>query len=175
MGGTTGLAQRGVRAGKVIGGRLIGGGGDEQALAGERAQVNRTSPPPVVPVLIVGAGPTGTAAALLLARLGVPSMVVDTTSPCPLDKLAYISGAVVLVTGFRAGRRRNSRAPFRAVLLVAALAVALLVAAGAALVPVSSNGAMRQNQVGRWTAASRVATWDPFRLPLANRASRERW
>jgi 4-hydroxybenzoate polyprenyltransferase len=40
---------------------------------------------------------------------------------------------VVLAAGFRAGRRPGSRAPFRAVLVVAAIAVILLVAAGPAI------------------------------------------
>jgi heme o synthase len=40
---------------------------------------------------------------------------------------------LVLAAGFRAGRRPGSRAPFRAVLGVAVLAVALLVAAGPAV------------------------------------------
>jgi 4-hydroxybenzoate polyprenyltransferase len=44
-----------------------------------------------------------------------------------------VVAALVLATGFRAGRTPGSRAPFRAVLVVAAIAVALLVAAGPAI------------------------------------------
>jgi 4-hydroxybenzoate polyprenyltransferase len=44
-----------------------------------------------------------------------------------------VVAALVLAVGFRAGRSRGSRAPFRAVLVVAAIAVALLVAAGPAI------------------------------------------
>ena len=45
-----------------------------------------------------------------------------------------MAAALVLAVGFRAGRRPGSRAPFRAVLVVAGLAVVLLLAAGPALV-----------------------------------------
>jgi protoheme IX farnesyltransferase len=44
-----------------------------------------------------------------------------------------VLAVVILAAGFRAGRKRGSRAPFRAVLVVAAVAVVLLVASGPAL------------------------------------------
>jgi hypothetical protein len=46
-----------------------------------------------------------------------------------------VLAAVILAAGFRAGRKSGSRAPFRAVLVVAAVAVVLLVASGPALLP----------------------------------------
>jgi protoheme IX farnesyltransferase len=45
-----------------------------------------------------------------------------------------VIAVLVLAVGFRAGRRPGSRAPFRAVLVVAVTAVVLLVAAGPAIV-----------------------------------------
>ena len=53
-------------------------------------------------------------------------------APIPLVPgwVVPVLAALVLAVGFRAGRRPGSRAPFRAVLVVAVIAVALLVAAG---------------------------------------------
>lgn len=54
--------------------------------------------------------------------------------PVPVLVAAPVLASAVLLAGFAAGRRRGSRAPFRAVMLVALIDVALLVAAGPALV-----------------------------------------
>jgi heme o synthase len=68
------------------------------------------------------------AAALLLAA----TVVLGLAAPIPLIPgwVVPVLAALVLALGFRAGRRPGSRAPFRAVLVVAVIAVALLVAAG---------------------------------------------
>ncbi len=80
-------------------------------------------------------GPTGcrvAAAALLLAASAV--LAVGMALP-PLFAVAVpVVAAAVLGAGFAAGRRPGSRAPFRAVMVVAVLDVVLLVAAGPALV-----------------------------------------
>ncbi|MDN5933460.1 MAG: UbiA family prenyltransferase [Pseudonocardia sp.] len=55
------------------------------------------------------------------------------TVPVPVLVAAPVVALAVLLAGFVAGRRRGSRAPFRAVLVVALIDVALLVAAGPAL------------------------------------------
>jgi protoheme IX farnesyltransferase len=81
----------------------------------------------------IGAGASRAAAAVLLLAA---TLVLAAAAPVPAPLAGVVAGAavVVLALGFRAGRRRGSRAPFRAVLVVAGLAVALLLAAGAALV-----------------------------------------
>jgi 4-hydroxybenzoate polyprenyltransferase len=72
------------------------------------------------------------AAALLLAATGV--LAAAAPVPVPLAAAVPVVAVLVLALGFRAGRRPGSRAPFRAVLVVAGLAVALLLAAGPGLV-----------------------------------------
>lgn len=74
----------------------------------------------------------GIAAALLLAATVV--LAVAAPVPVPLAAAVPVVAVLVLVAGFRAGRRPGSRAPFRAVLVVAVLTVALLLAAGPSLV-----------------------------------------
>jgi heme o synthase len=71
------------------------------------------------------------AAVLLLAATVV--LAAGSPVPVPLAVAVPVVAALVLAAGFRAGRRPGSRAPFRAVLAVAVLAVALLLAAGPAL------------------------------------------
>lgn len=72
------------------------------------------------------------AAGLLLAS----TVVIAFGAPVPawLATGVPVLGLVLLVVGFRLGVRPGSRAPFRAVLLVAVLAVALLLAAGPGVV-----------------------------------------
>ncbi|HVL85408.1 MAG TPA: UbiA family prenyltransferase [Pseudonocardia sp.] len=72
------------------------------------------------------------AAGSLLAATVV--LAVGAPVPAAAAVAVPVLAAAVLAAGFRAGRRRGSRAPFRAVLVVAGIAVALLVAAGPALV-----------------------------------------
>ena len=72
------------------------------------------------------------AAALLLGAAGV--LAAAAPVPVPLAAAVPVVAVLVLALGFRAGRRPGSRAPFRAVLVVAGLAVALLLAAGPGLV-----------------------------------------
>ncbi len=70
----------------------------------------------------------GAAAVLLLAA----TTVLGLAAPVPLVPgwVVPVLAVLVLGIGYRAGRRPGSRAPFRAVLIVAVIAVALLVAAG---------------------------------------------
>lgn len=72
------------------------------------------------------------AAGLLLAS----TVVIALGAPVPLWLAAGVpvAGLAVLGAGFRLGARPGSRAPFRAVLVVAVLAVALLLAAGPGVV-----------------------------------------
>jgi 4-hydroxybenzoate polyprenyltransferase len=72
------------------------------------------------------------AAVLLLAASAVLAFGVPV--PPVLAAAAPVLAAAVLAAGFVAGRRPGSRAPFRAVMVVALIDVALLVAAGPALV-----------------------------------------
>ncbi len=82
---------------------------------------------------VLGARWSRIAAALLL--LGATT-VVAIAAPVPvwLAVAAPVLGLVLLLVGFRLGRRPGSRAPFRAVLLVALVAVGLLLTAGPTLV-----------------------------------------
>lgn len=90
-----------------------------------------------LPHRLGAAGSRVAAAALLLAAsvvlvggvLGSGAAV-----PVPVLAAAPVVAACVLLAGFLAGRRRGSRAPFRAVMVVALIDVALLVAAGPSLV-----------------------------------------
>ena len=93
----------------------------------------------------LGAGGSRVAAAVLLLGASVvlaagvagPGLVgpgvAASPVPVPLAAAVPVLAACVLVVGFLAGRRRGSRAPFRAVMVVALIDVALLVAAGPAL------------------------------------------
>jgi 4-hydroxybenzoate polyprenyltransferase len=76
----------------------------------------------------VGAAGSRAAAGLLLLAATV---VVAVAAPLPpvLAWAVPVLAALVLAAGFRAGRRAGSRAPFRAVLVVAVLAVLLLLVA----------------------------------------------
>jgi 4-hydroxybenzoate polyprenyltransferase len=83
------------------------------------------------------AGSRVAAAALLLAAsvvLVVGVLGSGAAVPAPLVVAAPVVALVVLGAGFALGRRPGSRAPFRAVVLVALVDVALLVAAGPALI-----------------------------------------
>lgn len=72
------------------------------------------------------------AAALMLAATVV--LALGAPVPAGLAVGVPVVAAVVLGIGLRAGRTPGSRAPFRAVLVVAAVAAALLVAAGPAII-----------------------------------------
>ncbi|MCW0213455.1 MAG: UbiA family prenyltransferase [Pseudonocardia sp.] len=81
----------------------------------------------------LGAARSRVAAAVLLLAATVV-LAVAAPIPRPLALAVPVVAALVLAGGFRAGRRPGSRAPFRAVLVVAGIAVVLLVAVGPALV-----------------------------------------
>ncbi|MDN5750244.1 MAG: UbiA family prenyltransferase [Pseudonocardia sp.] len=85
----------------------------------------------------IGATGSRVAAAVLLLAASVVLVagVLDAGSPVPVPLAVAVPvlAAGVLVAGFAAGRRRGSRAPFRAVLIVALIDGALRVAAGPAL------------------------------------------
>lgn len=90
-----------------------------------------------LPHRLGAAGSRVAAAGLLLAASVVlVAGVLGAGTPVPplLAAAVPVLAAGVLVAGFLAGRRPGSRAPFRAVMLVAVIDVALLVAAGPALV-----------------------------------------
>jgi 4-hydroxybenzoate polyprenyltransferase len=76
----------------------------------------------------IGAPASRAAAALLLLAATVV-LAVAAPLPSVLAWTVPALAALVLAAGFRAGRRPGSRAPFRAVLAVAALAVLLLLVA----------------------------------------------
>ncbi len=81
----------------------------------------------------IGAGPSRVAAAgLLLAATAVLGLAAPV--PAVVGIGVPVLALAVLGVGFRAGRTPGSRAPFRAVLVVALIAVVLLVAVGPALV-----------------------------------------
>lgn len=86
----------------------------------------------------IGATASRAAAAglLLAASVVLVAGVLGAGAPVPplLAAAAPLLAAGVLVAGLAMGRRTGSRAPFRAVMLVALIDVALLVAAGPALV-----------------------------------------
>ena len=80
----------------------------------------------------LGAGPTAVLSAVLL--LAATSMLAfGPGRPGPLVAAALVLAAVVTAVGLARGRRPGSRAPFRAVLIVAAVDVALLLARGSSL------------------------------------------
>jgi 4-hydroxybenzoate polyprenyltransferase len=79
-------------------------------------------------------GRTGAAALSAVLLLAATSMLaVGPGRPRPLVAAALVAAVVVTGVGLALGRREGSRAPFRAVLVVAAVDVALLLARGAAL------------------------------------------
>lgn len=82
-----------------------------------------------LPHRIGAAGSRAAAGLLLLAATVV--LAVAAPLPALLAWAVPVLAALVLAAGFRAGRRPGSRAPFRAVLMVAALAVLLLLVASA--------------------------------------------
>jgi 4-hydroxybenzoate polyprenyltransferase len=81
----------------------------------------------------LGARASRVAAAVLLLAASVLLARAVPVAPV-LAAAAPVLAAAVLVAGFAAGRRPGSRAPFRAVMVVALVDVALLVTAGPALV-----------------------------------------
>lgn len=85
-----------------------------------------------LPHRLGAAGSRWAAAVLLLAATGV--LALRAPVPAPLAAAVPVLAVVVLAAGFRTGRRPGSRAPFRAVMVVAGIAVALLVLAGPAVV-----------------------------------------
>jgi 4-hydroxybenzoate polyprenyltransferase len=85
-----------------------------------------------LPHRIGAAASRAVAAAALLAASAV--LALGGLLPPVLAVAAPVLAAVVLGAGFALGRRPGSRAPFRAVMLVAVIDVVLLVAAGPALV-----------------------------------------
>lgn len=84
-----------------------------------------------LPHLLGAAACRAVAAALLLAATVVLAFVVPV--PGWLAVATPVVAVVILVSGLVAGRRRGSRAPFRSVLVVALLAVALLLTSGPAV------------------------------------------
>ncbi len=115
----------------AVAGALLGAGAhfanalpdlDDDAATGVRGLPHR-----------IGAGASRVAAAVLLlaatAVLGLAAPV-----PAAVGIGVPVVALAVLGAGFRAGRRPGSRAPFRAVLVVALMAVVLLVAVGPSLV-----------------------------------------
>jgi 4-hydroxybenzoate polyprenyltransferase len=76
----------------------------------------------------LGAAGSRVAAGLLLLAATVV-LAVAAPLPAVLAGSVPVVAAVVLAAGFRAGRRPGSRAPFRAVLVVAVLAVLMLLVA----------------------------------------------
>ncbi len=82
-----------------------------------------------LPHRLGAAGSRAAAGLLLLAATVV--LAVAAPLPALLAWAVPVLAALVLAAGFRAGRRPGSRAPFRAVLMVAALAVLLLLVASA--------------------------------------------
>lgn len=114
-----------------VAGGLLGGGAhfanvlpdlDDDAATGVRG----------LPHVLGARGSRIAAAALLLGA----TIVIALAAPVPVWLAAAVPvlAAVALGAGFVLGRRPGSRAPFRAVLLVAVLAVALLLVAGPAVV-----------------------------------------
>lgn len=115
----------------VAGGALLGAGAhfanvlpdlDDDAATGVRGLPHRLG----------AAGSRVAAAGLMLGA----TVVLALGAPVP-PWLAWgvpVVAVVVLAVGLSAGRKPGSRAPFRAVLVVAAIAVALLVAAGPAII-----------------------------------------
>lgn len=84
-----------------------------------------------LPHRLAAAGSRAAAALLLLAATVV--LALNAPLPSVFTWGVPVLAVVILAAGFRAGRKRGSRAPFRAVLVVAAVAVVLLVASGPAL------------------------------------------
>jgi 4-hydroxybenzoate polyprenyltransferase len=114
-----------------VAGSLLGAGAhfanvlpdlDDDAAAGVRGLPHR-----------VGAARSRVAAATLLLGASVVLAVGVPVAPALAAAAPVLAGSVLL-TGFVAGRRAGSRAPFRAVMVVALIDVALLVAAGPGLV-----------------------------------------
>jgi heme o synthase len=84
-----------------------------------------------LPHRLGAAGSRAAAALLLLAATVV--LALNAPLPAVVTWGVPVLAVVILAAGFRAGRAPGSRAPFRAVLVVAAVAVVLLVASGPAL------------------------------------------
>jgi protoheme IX farnesyltransferase len=84
-----------------------------------------------LPHVLGAAGSRAAAAVFLLAASAVLASAVPIAAP--LAVAVPVLAVVALAAGLLAGRRPNSRAPFRAVLVVAVLDVALLLAVGPAV------------------------------------------
>ena len=78
-------------------------------------------------------GRVSRAASALLLLAATVVLAVGAPVPVPVAAAVPVLAGSVLAVGFRAGRRPGSRAPFRSVLVVAGIAVALLLIAGPAL------------------------------------------
>ncbi len=116
----------------VAGGALLGAGAhfanvlpdlDDDAATGVRGLPHRLG----------AAGSRAAAAVLMLAATTV--LAAGAPVPAAVAVGAPLLAGLVLVVGFLRGRRPGSRAPFQAVLVAAAVAVAMLLTAGPALVP----------------------------------------
>lgn len=115
----------------VAGGALLGAGAhfanvlpdlDDDAATGVRGLPHRLG----------AAGSRVAAALLMLAATTV--LALGAPVPAPVAVAVPVLAAALLATGLVLGRRPGSRAPFRSVLAAAAVAVALLLTAGPALV-----------------------------------------
>jgi 4-hydroxybenzoate polyprenyltransferase len=114
-----------------VGGALLGAGAhfanvlpdlDDDAATGVRGLPHR-----------LGAVGSQVAAALLMLAATIV-LALGAPVPAALAWGVPVVAAAVLAAGFRLGRRPRSRAPFRAVLVVAVIAVVLLIAAGPAII-----------------------------------------
>ena len=114
-----------------VGGALLGAGAhfanvlpdlDDDAATGVRGLPHR-----------LGAVGSQVAAALLMLAATIV-LALGAPVPAALAWGVPVVAAAVLAAGFRLGRQPGSRAPFRAVLVVAVIAVVLLIAAGPAII-----------------------------------------
>lgn len=113
----------------VAGGALLGAGAhfanvlpdlDDDAATGVRGLPHRL-------------GATGSRAAAAVLMLAA-TLALATGAPAPVAMAAPLVVGLVLLAGLLLGRRPGSRAPFRSVLVAAAVAVAVLLTTGPALV-----------------------------------------
>jgi 4-hydroxybenzoate polyprenyltransferase len=130
---TAGLPGHPIAGWLVAAGALLGSGAHFANVLPDLADDQRTGVRGLPHRL--GAGPSRVlAAALLLAA----SAVLALGPPGPADAFgigALVAAGVVGAAGLLAGRRSGSRAAFRAVLVVAAIDVVLLLVAGSAVAP----------------------------------------
>jgi 4-hydroxybenzoate polyprenyltransferase len=85
------------------------------------------------------------AAAALLLLAATVLLALNAPLPAVFSWGVPVLAVMILTAGFRAGRRPGSRAPFRAVLVVAAVAVVMLVASGPALLAPPAGAAAAVN------------------------------